>query len=97
MFFDYYYACLLVETASTLSVFPPWKTGKKKWAKSALNMGLEENDPTTEWKDPEGLFISTTPFTGESLHYQVSAHMQGESFDEQCVGYGANLELICSG
>lgn len=30
VFFDDYYACLLVETASTLSVFPPWKSGKEK-------------------------------------------------------------------
>lgn len=73
MFFDYYYACLLVETASTLSVFPPWKSGTKKRAKSALNMGLEENDPTTEEKDPEGLFISTTPFT-ESRSFTESLH-----------------------
>lgn len=53
MFFDYYYACLLVETASTHSVFPPWKSEKKKRAKMALNRGLKENDPIINSKDSE--------------------------------------------
>lgn len=52
-----------MESASTLSVFLPWKSEKEKWAKSALNTGLEENNPTIDSKDPVGLVIRIAPFT----------------------------------
>ena len=54
MFFDDYYACLLVETASTLSVSPSWESGEKKHARSALNVALEENNPRRRSRDPGG-------------------------------------------
>lgn len=91
MFFDYYYACLLVETASTLSVSPPRANGEKKWARSALNAGLEENDlgltPKTQRAiDPfRPIHSPVVPTTESTARGSKAPH-------EQCEGWGWTRE-----
>lgn len=44
-------------------------------------MGLEENNPTIDLKDPKVLFIHTVSLTRVT---ESMPHMQGETSDEQC-------------
>lgn len=57
-----------------------------------MNAGLEENNPTTDLKDPEGIFthtVSLTRVTGSK------PHVQGATSDEQGEPYGAKPRQLC--
>lgn len=80
-----------METASTLSVSPPWGSGEKKYARSALNSGLERKQSQFWLQTPRGLLIHFTPFTTQLPHDWVNplgqesprGHHGGQGWDPE--------------